>query len=49
MVPLAVFGAFAALAWWILERMAAGNPRAIERLEELKSPHSRRNAQAESP
>jgi tight adherence protein C len=44
MVPLAVFGAFAALAWWILERMAAGNPRAIERLAELKSPHGRRNA-----
>jgi tight adherence protein C len=47
MVPLAVFGAFAALAWWILERMAAGNPRAVERLAELKSPHPRRNAQAE--
>jgi tight adherence protein C len=48
MVPLAVFGAFAALAWWILERMAAGNPRAVERLAELKSPHGRRNAQADS-
>ena len=48
LVPLAMFGAFAALAWWVLERMAAGKPRAVERLDELKSPHSRRNAQAES-
>jgi len=48
MVPLAVFGAFAALAWWILEHVASGNPRALERLAELKSPHGRRGAQANS-
>jgi tight adherence protein C len=48
LVPLAIFGAFAALAWYVLERMAAGNPRAIQRLAELKSPYGRRNSQAES-
>jgi tight adherence protein C len=48
LVPIAIFGAFAALAWWILDRMAAGNPRAVERLAELKSPNARRNAQADS-
>ncbi len=47
-IPLAVFVAFAALAWWILNRMASGNPRAVERLAELKSPRSRRSAQVES-
>jgi tight adherence protein C len=48
MVPIAIFGAFAALAWYVLERLASGNPRAVERLAELKSPHARRNAQIES-
>ena len=36
LVPLAVFGAFAAMAWWVLERIAAGNPRAIERLARIE-------------
>jgi tight adherence protein C len=40
-VPLAVFGMFAAMAWWVLDRMAAGKPRAIERLDELKNPRKR--------
>ena len=48
LVPLAIFVAFAAGAWWILERLAAGNPRAVERLAELKSPHGRRNLPADS-
>jgi len=48
MVPIAIFIAFAALAWWVLERMASGNPRAVERLAELKSGHSRRNNLADS-
>jgi tight adherence protein C len=48
LVPLAIFVAFAALAWWILDRIAAGNPRAVERLAELKSPHARRAAQIDS-
>ncbi len=41
LVPLAVFGAFAALAWWLLDWMASRKPRAVERLEELKNPHAR--------
>ncbi len=41
LVPLAVFGAFAALAWWALDRVAAGKPRAVERLDELKNPAAR--------
>ncbi len=41
LVPLAVFGMFAALAWWVLEHVAAGKSRAIERLEELKNPRRR--------
>ena len=43
LVPLAVFGMFAALAWWVLERAATGRPRALERLDELRSPRSRRD------
>jgi tight adherence protein C len=48
MVPLALFGAFAALAWWMLDRVAVGRPRAVERLEELKEPRKRRKAHSES-
>lgn len=48
MVPMALFGAFAALAWWVLDYMAAGKPRAVERLDELKDPRARRNSQADS-
>jgi len=42
LVPLALFGMFAALAWWALELVAAGKPRAIERLDELSNPTTRR-------
>ena len=48
LTPLAVFGMFAALAWWVLERVAAGKPRAIERLDEFTDPRKRRAAQGES-
>jgi tight adherence protein C len=48
LTPLAVFGMFAALAWWLMDQMAAGKPRALERLNELRNPHARRQAQAES-
>ena len=34
LIPLAVFGMFAALAWWFLDWVAARKPRAIERLDE---------------
>jgi tight adherence protein C len=41
MIPLAVFGAFAAMAWWFLDWMASKKPRAVERLEELRNPRAR--------
>lgn len=42
LLPFAMFGMFAALAWWMLELVAAGRSRAEERLDELKSPRTRR-------
>jgi tight adherence protein C len=42
LLPLALFGTFAALAWWALELIAAGKPRAVERLDQLKKPRQRR-------
>jgi len=42
LLPLALFLTFAALAWWALELVAAGKPRAVERLDELRHPQSRR-------
>ena len=44
--PLAIFGMFAAVAWWVLEHVAAGKPRAIERLDELKNPRKRNSAES---
>jgi tight adherence protein C len=41
-LPLAVFGLFAAGAWWLLEMFAAGRPRAEQRLEEFREPNRRR-------
>jgi len=49
MVPWALFGVFAALAWWLLDFIAAGKPRAVERLDELKDPRRRRAIADESP
>jgi len=40
-VPLAVFGMFAALTWYFLDWAAARKPRAVERLDELKHPRTR--------
>ncbi len=48
LTPVAVFGAIAALAWWALDWVAAGNSRTIERLAELRSPNKRRTATASS-
>ncbi len=42
-VPFAVFGLFAALAWWVMGLVATGKPRSLERLDELKNPGARRN------
>lgn len=41
LVPLAVFGMFAVLAWWVLDKIASGKPRALERLEVLSTPRRR--------
>ena len=38
LVPIAIFGAIAALAWWAMELIATGKPRAMERLDALKNP-----------
>lgn len=48
MVPLALFATFAALAWWALELVAAGKPRALERLDELKTPRRPHGASGET-
>jgi tight adherence protein C len=45
LVPLAVFGAFAAGAWWVMEWLAARKPRATERLEELRTGRARNQPQ----
>ena len=42
MVKLAIFGAVAAGAWWLLELLAASKPRAEQRLDEIREPFSRR-------
>jgi tight adherence protein C len=42
LVSFAVFGMFAAGAWWLLEKLSANPDRAIERLDELKDPALRR-------
>ncbi len=44
-VPFAVFGLFAAVAFWALEFFAGRNNRASERLDELRNPLSRRRDQ----
>jgi tight adherence protein C len=46
MVPMALFGAFAALAWWALDFMSSDRFRAAERLDELKDPRRHRQAAA---
>jgi tight adherence protein C len=42
LLPLAVFGAIAAAAWWLLDVFAVPKSRAAERLEEIKDPLARR-------
>lgn len=49
LLPLALFGAFAAVAWWVLELLAASKPRALERLDELKNPQTRRKLDGSTP
>ncbi len=46
LLPVALFMTFAAVAWWVLEVVAAGKPRALERLDELKHPNKRKTEAA---
>jgi tight adherence protein C len=47
-LPLAIFGLFAAIAWFALEFMASAKPRAVERLDEIRNPQKRRSAQGDA-
>lgn len=42
LLPFAIFGMIAALAWWVLEALANNKSRTVERLDELKNPRLRR-------
>lgn len=42
-LPFAMFGLFAAVAWWLLETVAGNKSRATERLDEYKNPRARRD------
>ncbi len=46
LLPLALFGTFAALAWWALDFLATGKSRALERLDEIKNPRAVRDRHA---
>lgn len=43
MMRVAIFGAAAAGAWWLLDFFASRKPRAEQRLEEIRDPHSRKS------
>ncbi len=43
LVPFAIFGLFAVVAWLILEKLGARKPRAEERLDEIRNPARRRS------
>lgn len=43
LVPLALFGMFAAAAWWVLELIATGKTRTEHRLDEIKNPRKHRD------
>jgi tight adherence protein C len=48
LVPIAIFGAIAAAAWWVMDVLAGDKPRAMERLDEYKNPIPRRKEQGVS-
>jgi tight adherence protein C len=48
LVPWALFGAFAALAWWALGYFSTDKSRVLERIDELKDPTKRRTAASQS-
>lgn len=43
LTKLAIFGAVAAGAWWLMELLATGKPRAERRLDEFREPNTRRS------
>lgn len=43
LTKLAIFGAVACGAWWLMELIATGKPRAERRLDEFREPSSRRS------
>ena len=45
-LPFALFGGFAAAAWWLLEFLTARKPRAEERLDVLRNPVLRKKKDA---
>lgn len=47
LIPYALFGAFAAGAWWALNMLGTSRPRAAERLDEIKNPTLRRKRKLE--
>lgn len=44
-IPFAIFGLFAAIAWWAMEFFSSNKPRTQERLDELKNPSVRRRGE----
>jgi tight adherence protein C len=46
LLPFAIFGMFAVCAWLVLDRVARGQSRASERLDEFKNPANRKRSDA---
>lgn len=42
LTPIAIFGFFTLIAWWMMNLFAAGKPRAEARLDELRNPTNRK-------
>ncbi|MCS7306142.1 MAG: type II secretion system F family protein [Thermoguttaceae bacterium] len=51
LLPVALFGLFTVGAWWLLEQLAGGRTRTLERLQEIKTPRkpSSQNLLKEDP
>jgi len=41
-MQFAIFGAFAAIAWWVMDMMSNSKPRAEQRLQDLRDPSNRK-------
>jgi len=49
LMPFAIFGLFAVIAWMVLETLGGRKQRAEERLDELRNPSARRREEQGSP